>query len=93
LLLARPDHTYAWGPYDLASHEDLKLDYCPCAGLSLELRSKLRPKPITYPLVHIASLKVSEDRWSSGDPVAVDSDATACPAGRSCEGAAFKIRR
>lgn len=94
LLLQLPDGRYAWGPYELGAHEVLKVEYCPCASLKLELRSRQRSKPLTYVLRDQTGILLSEDRWSEGDPlVRRDDGDTQCAPHAACAGPAFKIQR
>jgi hypothetical protein len=90
LLLQRTDGGYGWGPYELAPHEELHIDYCPQSGLTLELRSSLREKPLRYSLTDLTSLLLSEDRWSEGEPIVVRAESAPVAA---CDGPAFRIKR
>jgi len=92
LLLQRGDGGYAWGPYALGPHEVLRIAYCPCARLTLELRSGQRPKPLRYPLADQTALLLSEDRWSSGEPIVRrETPATSCGANARCAGPDFRV--
>ena len=94
LLLARRAGQDAWGPYSLAAHEILKVEYCPCAGLTLELRSQQRAHPLKYPLSDQTAILLSEDRWSEGAPLIRREEGPARYAtGATCAGPAFKIER
>jgi hypothetical protein len=64
-------HGVRWGPFALDSHETVTLHYCPTAGLSLTVKSVKRAEPLRYALERLVALKISEDRWSEGDPLRV----------------------
>jgi len=94
LLLQRSDGGYSWGPYALGPHEVLRIAYCPCARLTLELRSGQRPKALRYPLTDQSALLLSEDRWSEGEPIVRhEAPATTCGAAVRCAGPDFRVSR
>jgi hypothetical protein len=91
LLLARADHSYAWGPFTLAPYENLRIDYCTAAGLTLELRSDLLKQPWTTPLTDLTQVVLNLDRWTQAPP-RVSRAEDGAPAA-ACEGAPFRIGR
>lgn len=94
LLLQRPDGAYLWGPYELGPEEVLRVAYCPCAALQLELRSPVRKVALRYPLTDLSALLLSEDRWSQGEPIVRrDQPPADCAALAPCEGPAFHVGR
>ena len=94
LLLQKADGGYAWGPYDLGPQETLRVAYCPCAALTLELRSPVRKAALRYPLTDMSALLLSEDRWSEGEPIVRrEGHAPQCDGPSSCEGPPFRIGR
>lgn len=94
LLLQLRDGRYAWGPYELGPHELIRVEYCPCADLTLELRTPQRTKPLKYPLRDQTALLLSEDRWSEGEPlVRRDEGEVHCAPSQACGGPAFKIAK
>jgi hypothetical protein len=94
LLLQQADGSYVWGPFDLGPQETLRVAYCPCAALALELRSPVRRSALHYPLTDLTALLLSEDRWSQGEPIIRrEGQAPKCDGPSSCEGPPFHIGR
>lgn len=94
LLLQKADGGYIWGPYPLGPHEVLRIGYCACAKLTLELRSENRPKPLRYPLTDQTALLLSEDRWSEGEPIVRRAETpAACAPETRCEGPLFRVSK
>ena len=92
LRLLRPDGSSAWGPYAVGAHESLKLETCPCAQLTLEMRAPRRSAPVRWAPDGLRLLVVSEDRWSDGSQRAEPEDGgAACPAHATCDGPAFEV--
>jgi hypothetical protein len=94
LTLRRADGSTPWGPFELGPHEVLHLTYCPCAGLTLELRTPRRAAPLRYPLLDQTAVLLSEDRWSEGDPIVRRATQPAACAGKiGCAGPDFHVGR
>lgn len=94
LLLQNEAGAYVWGPFELGPQEVLRISSCPCAGLTLELRSPVRKAALRYPLADLSALLLSEDRWSEGEPIVRrEVPPPTCSGPPSCEGPPFRITR